>query len=109
MERKLVLDARLDRLPLRAMDVWSVNAMQRETKFLRLRRPATIGSRFGDWTGADCFLPDEPGFCGSRRIYHEPNALRTMCCERSALAATIRTRCWMKSAGGARRDFPGTS
>jgi hypothetical protein len=26
-----------------------VNAMQLETKFLRLRTPVTIGSRFGDW------------------------------------------------------------
>jgi hypothetical protein len=27
-----------------------VNTMQPETKFLRLRTPVTIGSRFGDWT-----------------------------------------------------------
>jgi hypothetical protein len=26
-----------------------VNAMQPETKFLRLRTPVTIGSFFGDW------------------------------------------------------------
>jgi hypothetical protein len=26
-----------------------VNATQPETKFLRLRTPVTIGSRFGDW------------------------------------------------------------
>jgi hypothetical protein len=26
-----------------------VNAMQPETKFLRLRTPVTIGSRFDDW------------------------------------------------------------
>ena len=26
-----------------------VNAMQLETKFLRLRTPVTIGSRFGEW------------------------------------------------------------
>jgi hypothetical protein len=33
------------------MDVLTatVNAMQPETKFLRLRTPVTIGSRFGDW------------------------------------------------------------
>ena len=28
----------------------SVNTMQMETKFLRLRTPVTLGSRFGDWT-----------------------------------------------------------
>jgi hypothetical protein len=27
-----------------------VNTMQPETKFLRLRTPVTIGSRFDDWT-----------------------------------------------------------
>jgi hypothetical protein len=27
----------------------SVNTMQLETKFLRLRTPVTLGSRFGDW------------------------------------------------------------
>jgi hypothetical protein len=27
----------------------TVNAMQLETKFLCLRRPVTIGSRFDDW------------------------------------------------------------
>ena len=26
-----------------------VNAMQLETKFLRLRTPVELGSRFGDW------------------------------------------------------------
>jgi hypothetical protein len=26
-----------------------VNTMQLETKFLRLRTPVTIGSRFGEW------------------------------------------------------------
>jgi len=26
-----------------------VNTMQLETKFLRLRTPVTLGSRFGDW------------------------------------------------------------
>jgi hypothetical protein len=34
------------------MTVWTpgvVDAMQIETKFLRLRTPVTIGSRFGDW------------------------------------------------------------
>jgi hypothetical protein len=27
----------------------TVSTMQLETKFLRLRTPVTIGSRFGDW------------------------------------------------------------
>jgi hypothetical protein len=31
-----------------------VNAMQPETKFLRLRTPVTIGSRFGDWIVTWC-------------------------------------------------------
>ena len=31
------------------MNVLTVNTMQLETKFLRLRTPVTLGSRFGDW------------------------------------------------------------
>jgi hypothetical protein len=32
------------------MNVWTaVNSNALETKFLRLRTPVTIGSRFGDW------------------------------------------------------------
>ena len=37
-----------------------VNTMQPETKFLRLRTPVTINSRFGDWefTWAGGWTPD---------------------------------------------------
>jgi hypothetical protein len=37
--------------PLRAIDVLTgtVNTMQLETKFLRLRTPVTLGSRFDEW------------------------------------------------------------
>ena len=31
------------------MNVWTTTVMQLETKYLRLRTPVTIGSRFGDW------------------------------------------------------------
>jgi hypothetical protein len=41
-----------------------VNAMQPETKFLRLRTPVTLGSRFGDWHV--CWL----GGWGRDRLYY---------------------------------------
>src|SRR5580700_9549792 len=45
-------DSRLDWAPLWSddcVDPGVVDVMQMETKFLRLRIPVTIGSRFGDW------------------------------------------------------------